>query len=163
MSSAGSWATPDTYLSLSAGVLRHTCICPGSLKKIEYTAPCSRNKKPGRAELCCAARCGHCKSQQKCSHLQRQACSCCPRLASASPGCQQGAWARLEHNARPGLRASTRTGQRGGWPLRELFPELQLFDFFLIHLLFSLRTLLYSYNGPFDSVAPCFFCLETRL
>lgn len=128
-------------------------------KKIEYTAPCSRNKKPGRAQLCCAARCVW--SQQV------PAKTLSPPVRPAPADC---AWlqpppaaSRVRAHASSTAGHSRPEDQYQHGPLLGLFPKVQLFDLFLIYLLFSLRTLLYSYNGPFDSVAPCFFCLETRL
>lgn len=128
-------------------------------KIIEYTAPCSRNKKPGRAQLCCAARCVVTASPSKNALTSRVR----PAPADCAWLQPPPAASRVRAHASSTAGHSRPEDQYQHGPLLGLFPKVQLFELFLIYLLFSLRTLLYSYNRPFDSVAPCFFCLETRL
>lgn len=59
------------YLSLSAGVVGHTCICPGSLKKLNILPLAAGTKSQAEHNSAVQrAVCGHSKSQQKRSHLQ---------------------------------------------------------------------------------------------
>lgn len=146
------------YLSLSAGVVGHTCICPGSLKKLNILPLAAGTKS--QAE--------HNSAVQRAVWSQQvPAKTLSPPVRPAPADC---AWlqpppaaSRVRAHASSTAGHSRPEDQYQHGPLLGLFPKVQLFDLFLIYLLFSLRTLLYSYNRPFDSVAPCFFCLETRL